>query len=103
MSSKFDDIHVRIKLLRNAIDQREGPADHQQIRGKTADALHKLHSGANHIGIFPNVIWRMTEHHSGQSQQGRDVHLAIEPKSRFLQRLVDAGRNHRGSALAPIY
>ena len=42
-SGKLDDIHVRIKLLRNAIEQRKGPAYHQQICGKTADALHKLH------------------------------------------------------------
>jgi hypothetical protein len=30
---EFDNIHARIKLLRNAIEQREGPADHQQICG----------------------------------------------------------------------
>ena len=56
VSGQFDDIHVRIKLFRNAIEQRERPADHQQICGQTADALHKLHSGADSINILASFI-----------------------------------------------
>ena len=90
-SGKLDDIHVRIKLLRNAIEQRKGPAYHQQICGKTADALHKLHSGADSINVFPSFTRLLTEQHSGQVQERGNVHLALEAKSSVTQRLVDTG------------
>ena len=64
-SGEFDDIHARIKLLRDAVEQREGSADHQQICGQTADTLHKLHSGTDSINIRHSFVWSVTEQHSG--------------------------------------
>ena len=45
-------IYVRVKLLRDAIEQAEGATDQQQVDGNSADALADLHADLHRIEVF---------------------------------------------------
>src|SRR5258706_11800378 len=87
MRDNLHGIHIRVKLLSNAIKQAERTSEQQQVGGNGPDALADLHTGIYRVDVFLALAGLVVaEQHPDQVEQSSDVYLPFEFESGFGER-----------------